>query len=109
MAKKDDPVDGGSNGSSSDEMSECKHSSPENHGILKDRKRRQSGAGGDSSGRRAVDQSDSASDGFKSFDDDILCPKFSKFLYFLYAPTLIYRDNYPRYGILQPSPHVLCV
>ncbi|XP_071803096.1 sterol O-acyltransferase 1-like [Asterias amurensis] len=24
------------------------------------------------------------------------CPDFSKFLYFLFAPTLIYRDQYPR-------------
>ncbi|PNF16494.1 Sterol O-acyltransferase 1 [Cryptotermes secundus] len=24
------------------------------------------------------------------------CPGFSKFLYFLFAPTLIYKDNYPR-------------
>jgi sterol O-acyltransferase len=25
------------------------------------------------------------------------CPEFSKYLYFMFAPTLIYRDNYPRY------------
>lgn len=25
------------------------------------------------------------------------CPDFSKHLYFLFAPTLVYRDNYPRY------------
>ena len=24
------------------------------------------------------------------------CPEFSKFLYFIFAPTLIYRDSYPR-------------
>jgi sterol O-acyltransferase len=24
------------------------------------------------------------------------CPGFSKFLYFLFVPTLIYKDNYPR-------------
>jgi sterol O-acyltransferase len=24
------------------------------------------------------------------------CPAFSKFLYFIFAPTLIYRDTYPR-------------
>lgn len=24
------------------------------------------------------------------------CPEFSKFLYFIFAPTLIYRDTYPR-------------
>ncbi|KRZ29712.1 Sterol O-acyltransferase 1 [Trichinella pseudospiralis] len=28
------------------------------------------------------------------------CPDFGKFLYFLFAPTLIYRDNYPRLYIL---------
>ncbi|GAB6030526.1 hypothetical protein CHUAL_007391 [Chamberlinius hualienensis] len=28
--------------------------------------------------------------------EDIACPDFSKFLYFLFAPTLIYRDEYPR-------------
>lgn len=27
---------------------------------------------------------------------DTQCPNFSKFLYFLFAPTLIYRDSYPR-------------
>jgi hypothetical protein len=25
-----------------------------------------------------------------------LCPDFSNYLYFLFAPTLVYRDNYPR-------------
>ncbi|XP_014213176.1 sterol O-acyltransferase 1 [Copidosoma floridanum] len=25
-----------------------------------------------------------------------LCPEFSKFFYFMFAPTLIYRDEYPR-------------
>lgn len=24
------------------------------------------------------------------------CPSFSNYLYFLFAPTLVYRDNYPR-------------
>nr|CAD7433208.1 unnamed protein product [Timema monikensis] len=24
------------------------------------------------------------------------CPEFSCFLYYLFAPTLVYRDNYPR-------------
>jgi sterol O-acyltransferase len=33
---------------------------------------------------------------FKSMDDNVLCPSFSKLVYFLYAPTLIYRDHYPR-------------
>lgn len=31
-----------------------------------------------------------------SLSEDVLCPDFSKFLYFLFIPTLIYRDNYPR-------------
>ena len=25
------------------------------------------------------------------------CPDFSKYLYFMFAPTLVYRDSYPRY------------
>lgn len=25
-----------------------------------------------------------------------LCPDFSHYLYFLFAPTLVYRDEYPR-------------
>ena len=33
-------------------------------------------------------------------DDDaeqhLACPDFSKYLYFLFAPTLVYRDTYPR-------------
>ncbi|KAG1705776.1 Sterol O-acyltransferase 1 [Nymphon striatum] len=28
--------------------------------------------------------------------DESPCPEFSKFLYFLFVPTLIYRDTYPR-------------
>ena len=24
------------------------------------------------------------------------CPKFSQYLYFLFAPTLVYRDEYPK-------------
>ncbi|XP_076461098.1 sterol O-acyltransferase 1-like isoform X2 [Babylonia areolata] len=34
----------------------------------------------------------------KKNDDDESggCPDFSKFLYFLFAPTLVYRDHYPR-------------
>ncbi|XP_076042445.1 sterol O-acyltransferase 1 isoform X2 [Oratosquilla oratoria] len=27
---------------------------------------------------------------------DILCPDFSHYLYFLFVPTLVYRDQYPR-------------
>ncbi|KAK0055308.1 sterol O-acyltransferase 1-like isoform X1 [Biomphalaria pfeifferi] len=37
---------------------------------------------------------------YKKKDDDdqetSLCPDFSKYLYFLFCPTLVYRDNYPR-------------
>ena len=29
-------------------------------------------------------------------DPENLCPDFSKFLYFLFAPTLVYRNHYPR-------------
>lgn len=29
------------------------------------------------------------------------CPEFSKFLYFLFAPTLIYRDSYPRTSTIR--------
>jgi len=31
-----------------------------------------------------------------SMPKPIPCPEFSKYLYFLFAPTLVYRDNYPR-------------
>ena len=36
---------------------------------------------------------------FKKDDDestDSICPDFSHYLYFLFIPTLIYRDDYPR-------------
>ena len=29
--------------------------------------------------------------------NSILCPSFTNYLYFLFAPTLIYSDNYPRF------------
>ena len=29
-------------------------------------------------------------------DQHLPCPDFSKYLYFLFAPTLVYRDVYPR-------------
>ena len=29
-----------------------------------------------------------------------VCPDFSKYLYFIFAPTLVYRNNYPR--LLSP-------
>ena len=29
-------------------------------------------------------------------DSQALCPDFSKFLYFMFAPTLVYRNHYPR-------------
>ena len=28
---------------------------------------------------------------------ETLCPSFTNYLYFLFAPTLVYSDNYPRY------------
>ncbi|KAK7447324.1 hypothetical protein BaRGS_00040209 [Batillaria attramentaria] len=39
----------------------------------------------------------------KKDDDDESdeCPDFSKYLYFLFAPTLVYRDNYPRTKTIQ--------
>ena len=30
-------------------------------------------------------------------DDQALCPDFSKYLYFMFAPTLVYRNRYPRF------------
>lgn len=33
---------------------------------------------------------------FKDDDYKPACPGFSKFLYFMFAPTLVYRDEYPR-------------
>jgi hypothetical protein len=35
---------------------------------------------------------------YKTDDEETTtpCPPFSKYLYFLFAPTLVYRDNYPR-------------
>ncbi|KAL3832052.1 hypothetical protein ACJMK2_023731 [Sinanodonta woodiana] len=42
--------------------------------------------------------------GYKKSDDkkcDTLCPDFSKYLYFLFAPTLVYRDNYPRTATIR--------
>lgn len=32
-----------------------------------------------------------------SSSNAVICPSFSKYLYFYVAPTLIYKDNYPRY------------
>lgn len=29
-------------------------------------------------------------------NDILKIPKFNEYLYFLFAPTLIYKDNYPR-------------
>ncbi|KFM69947.1 Sterol O-acyltransferase 1, partial [Stegodyphus mimosarum] len=31
-------------------------------------------------------------------NDFRLCPEVQKFIYFLFAPTLLYEDNYPRTG-----------
>lgn len=36
-------------------------------------------------------------DSWISWDDENTpCPSFSRYLYFYFAPTLIYKDNYPR-------------
>jgi len=29
------------------------------------------------------------------------CPDFSKYLYFLFVPTLVYRDDYPRWVLTE--------
>lgn len=38
----------------------------------------------------------------KTQNDDISgpCPDFSRYLYFMFAPTLVYRNRYPRYLVL---------
>ena len=30
----------------------------------------------------------------------VRCPDFGRYLYFLFSPTLVYRDDYPRSGLL---------
>ncbi|XP_072388023.1 sterol O-acyltransferase 1-like isoform X2 [Diabrotica undecimpunctata] len=40
---------------------------------------------------------------FRSPNDCVHIPTFGKYLYFLYAPTLIYRDEYPRTGHIRWS------
>ncbi|CAF2996933.1 unnamed protein product [Rotaria sp. Silwood2] len=37
----------------------------------------------------------------KTNNQKFLCPDFSQYLYFLFAPTLIYRDQYPRNTIIR--------
>lgn len=37
----------------------------------------------------------------KTIDRKSLCPNFSQYIYFLFAPTLIYRDSYPRNTAIQ--------
>ncbi|CAF3750192.1 unnamed protein product [Rotaria sordida] len=39
----------------------------------------------------------------KSNEEKFLCPDFSQYLYFLFVPTLIYRDQYPRNKIIRWS------
>lgn len=34
-------------------------------------------------------------------ENNIACPDFSKYLYFLFAPTMVYRDHYPRSPSIQ--------
>lgn len=47
--------------------------------------------------RKQTKNSDSESEQILDDNDEkVLCPEFSKYLYFLFAPTLVYRDNYPR-------------
>ncbi|XP_071439772.1 sterol O-acyltransferase 1 [Hetaerina americana] len=47
---------------------------------------------------RAIENKCGDSDDVK---DRTVCPGFSKFLYFLFAPTLIYRDSYPRTKVIR--------
>lgn len=35
-------------------------------------------------------------DDTKEDHDQAPCPDFSKYLYFMFAPTLVYRNRYPR-------------
>ena len=35
-------------------------------------------------------------DATSNFGGESPCPSFSSYLYFLFAPTLVYRDKYPR-------------
>ena len=32
----------------------------------------------------------------QSINEEKLCPSFTNYLYFLFAPTLVYRDTYTR-------------
>jgi len=34
-------------------------------------------------------------------NEPITCPDYSKYLYFLFAPTLLYRDDYPRNAVIN--------
>ncbi len=44
-------------------------------------------------------------DSWISWDDqESPCPEYSKYLYFLFVPTLIYKDTYPRYKYRSPNP-----
>lgn len=43
-----------------------------------------------------VDSEDEEAKKKNTDDERKLCPDFSNYLYFLFAPTFIYRDNYPR-------------
>lgn len=40
-------------------------------------------------------------------DQEIKLPTLSKFIYFLFAPTLLYRNNYPRYIQLFEIKHYI--
>lgn len=41
-------------------------------------------------------ETDSSLKSAKTTNELVTCPNFSSFLYFLFAPTLVYRDQYPR-------------
>ncbi|MPC27542.1 Sterol O-acyltransferase 1 [Portunus trituberculatus] len=40
-------------------------------------------------------------------NNSTLCPNFSHYLYFLFAPTLVYRDEYPRSVVARITQHSL--
>ncbi|XP_077978090.1 sterol O-acyltransferase 1-like isoform X2 [Glandiceps talaboti] len=49
-----------------------------------------------SEGGSTTTNTSSDSSNVSPMDDATPCPGFSQFLYFLFAPTLVYRDHYPR-------------
>lgn len=49
--------------------------------------------------KKMLTKKDSLWISFSWNDEDSPCPDYSKYLYYLFAPTLIYRDFYPRLGL----------